>query len=156
MSLCSIAISGYMVITALSWPLMAALFPVVMGTLVFLMAISDLYFSLFGKEDYGKEESSVDFQLSESTDQALANRRTISIFLWMVGFLLLIVLAGFSVAIPLFLFLFLKLKGRKGWKISLGMAVLGWASFFALFVWLLHTPFQEGWLEKGLRAFGIL
>ncbi len=148
-------IMAWMVITALKWPLMAALFPVVIGIPVFFMAMSELYLNLSGKEDHDKEESRVDFKLSENIDQALANRRTTLIFVWILGFFLLIVLVGFSIAIPIFFLLFLKLHGKKGWKISIGMAILASICFFSLFVWLLHIPFQEGWVQRGLRAFGI-
>lgn len=155
MSFCSIVISGWVVITALNWPLMAALFPVVIGIPVSFMAIFTLYFILTGKENHDKEDSRLDFRLSEPTDQALANRRTISIFLWILGFFMLIVLVGFLVAIPFFFALFLKLVGKKGWKTSLGQAVLALGFFYGLFVWLLHTPLPEGWVQKALRTFGI-
>lgn len=154
MSLSLLVVSAWMVITALKWPLKTSLFPVVIGIPVFSLAIFELYFSLSRKE--GKEGSRVDFKLSESTDQALANRRTISIFFWILGFFLLIVLVGFPIAVPLFFILFLNFYGKEKWRISLGMAALAYAFFFGLFIWLLNTPFQEGWVQKGLRVFGIL
>jgi hypothetical protein len=156
MSLCSSVISAWMVITALKWPLIAALFPVGVGIPVFFMCISELYLNLSRKEDHSTEESQVDFKLSESTDQALTHRRTVSIFLWIFGFFLLIILVGFSIAIPIFFVLFFKIHGKEKWLISIVLAALAWACFFGLFIWLLKIPFHEGLLQRGLSAFGIL
>jgi len=98
----------------------------------------------------------MDFTLSEHVDTSLANRRTASILLWILGFFFLIVLIGFPLAIPVFFFLFLRLKGGKGWAISIVIAVLAWGCFYGLFVYLLHIRFWDGWLQKGLEAIKIM
>jgi putative tricarboxylic transport membrane protein len=72
-----------------------------------------------------------------------------------MGFFLLILLLGFPISVPLFTFLYLKLHGKEGWGMSLGLSASALACFYGLFVWLLHIPFPEGWVQKGLRAIGI-
>lgn len=156
MSLGLMVISAGVVITALKWPLRAALFPIIIGVSVFFMAIAELLLSLFGKKEMTLKEAAVDFSLSEGMDQALEIRRTLVIFSWIISFFVLIIFFGFTIAVPLFVFLYLKLQGREGWGTSLILSVSAWVFFFGLFVWLLNTPFQEGWVFKGLRAIGVI
>lgn len=150
MSLSVMAIAGWMVVTSLHWPLRTAIFILAIGIPVFCLAILESCLSLFEKEDACKEAEGADFAFPEEPEPAVANRRTISIFLWILGFFFLIVLIGFPIAVPLFLFLFLKLHGET-WGISLGLAAAGWVSFYGLFVRLLNLPFLEGWMQGWLR-----
>jgi len=154
MSLCLMVISAGVVITALKWPFRAALFPVIIGISVFFMAIAELLLNLFGKNEMVVKEAAVDFSLSEGMDKALEIRRTLVIFAWIVGFFGLIIFFGFTIAVPLFVFLYLKLQGKEGWGISLIFSVSAWVFFYGLFIWLLNTPFQEGWVVEILRKVG--
>jgi hypothetical protein len=156
MSLSLMVISAGVIITALKWPLKAALFPVAIGISVFFMTIAEFWLSLSGKGKVEEDVSGVDFKLTESGDLKLANRRTISISLWIFGFFFLILLVGFHIAVPLFFILFWKLYGKEGWVISIGLAAIAWFSFYGLFIWLLNIPFMEGWGFKGLKAIGVI
>jgi len=156
MDLCLIAIAVAVIITALKWPLKTALFPVVVGAPVILMAMADLLLNLFGREKTVEKQAAVDFKLSEDIDQTLAIRRTLLASAWIIGFFLMILFFGFHLAVPLYVFLYLKLQGRERWRISLLLMLSAWVFFYGLFVWLLDTPFQEGWTFKGLRAIGII
>ena len=69
-----------------------------------------------------------------------------------IGFFLFILFFGFSIAVPLFVFLYIKLYGKEKWVISVTMAVMSWFFFYGLFVWLLDTPFEEGLVLKVLKA----
>jgi len=142
------------VVTALKWPLRSALFPVVIGSLVFFMSMADLLLHLFSKQYVKKEAKALDFQLSKDMDSTLTTRRTVSIFLWILAFFFLIFLVGFPIAVPIFFFIFLKFKGREKWRICLGLTVVAYGSFYGLFVWLLKMHFPDGWLLQGLRALG--
>lgn len=156
MGLCFALMSLWAVITALKWPLRSALFPVVVGSLVCLMATIKFLFALFKKGKGNEDSSGFDFKLSEYTDQTSATRRTVSIFLWILGFFFLVLLIGFPVAVPLFFILFLKLQGKEGWGMSIGLAAAAWLGFYALFVRVLNLPFLEGWVQRGLRTLGIV
>jgi len=156
MDLCLIAIAVTVIITALKWPLKTALFPVVIGIPVILMTMADLLLNLSGREKRVEKQAAVDFKLSEDIDQTLATRRTLLAFAWIIGFFLMILFFGFHLAIPLYVLLYLKLQGRERWRISLPLMISAWVFFYGLFVWLLATPFQEGWIFKGLRAIGII
>jgi len=156
MDLCLIGIGLVVIITSLKWPFKTALFPIVIGTPVFLMAIADLLLNLFGREKMVEKQAAVDFKLSEDVDQTLATHRTLLAFAWIIGFFLMILFFGFHLAVPLYVLFYLKIQGRERWRISLPLMLSAWVFFYGLFVWLLDTPFQEGWIFKGLRAIGII
>jgi hypothetical protein len=148
-------VTAWLVITALKWPFRTAMFPVAIGIPVFFLAVVEFCFSLLGKKEDEAQKKGMDSELPQEIDRATARKRTLSITLWMVGFFFLILLIGFPLAVPLFLFLYVKFKGSEGWGISLGLAAVGTGAFYGLFVWLLEVPFTEGWLQRGLRFFGI-
>lgn len=143
-----IAMAGGVTVTSLRWPFKTALFPAAIAFPVFLMAAIDLLWNLFGKQKEGAKGPTGDFKLTEGLDPAVEVRRTVSMFAWVLGFFLIILLVGFTIAIPLFFLLFLRLQGKEGWKMSIGLAAVAWLSFYGLFVWLLNIPFAEGWILR--------
>jgi len=155
MSLCLVGIAAGVVITALKWPLKAALFPMVIGIPLFFMTMAEFFLGLFERKENSVKKPTMDFKLSENVDQTLAMQRTLLTFVWIIGFSLLILFLGFTIAVPLFLLLYLKLQAKERWRISFVLTGLTFGFFWGLFVWLLDMPFQEGLLLKGLRALGI-
>jgi hypothetical protein len=157
MLLCLMGISLWTIISALQWPIKTGIFPIGMGGIVFLLAMVELFFTLFQKDtdtQEKKEETEVmDFKLSADTDRAVARQRTVSIFLWIVGFFFMIVLLGMPVALPLFMFLCLKFSGKEGWKTSIGLTAVVWVSFYFLFIWFLKTQFLAGWIQQWVKGF---
>lgn len=65
-----------------------------------------------------------------------------------VGWLLFLIIAtyilGFIVAIPLFLFLFLKIWAKEGWVLSICMSGVVLGVVFLVFDYILHVPFHKG------------
>ncbi|MDI7259054.1 MAG: tripartite tricarboxylate transporter TctB family protein [Thermodesulfobacteriota bacterium] len=155
MNLCLALIAAGVTITAMKWPFKTALFPLAIGISVFLMAVTELLLSLFEREGKAAKQSAMDFKLSEGIDEAVALRRTWVAFGWIIGFFFLILFLGFSIAVPLFVFFYLRLYGKEKWGISIIMTVSSYFFFWGLFVWLLNTPLMEGWIFRGLRAIGI-
>jgi inner membrane protein involved in colicin E2 resistance len=85
----------------------------------------------------------------------LATRRTLLGFGWIIGFFLLILLFGFLIAVPLMVFLFLKVQAKERWGISLLLTGLALVFFYGLFIWLLSIPFPVGWILEGLKMPGL-
>jgi hypothetical protein len=149
LSLLVIVLSGWAVLTARAWPWKAALFPLVIGTPVLILAGIELLLELFssGRQPQGQH---MDFQLSEHLPKEVVLRRTATIFLWLFGFFVAIVLIGFPIAVPLFVFLYLKVQGREGWLLSTISTILAWGFFYVLFIRALNLPFPSGWLVTWL------
>jgi hypothetical protein len=133
--------SGYGVIAATAWPWKAALFPLAIGIPLFCLAAAEALWVLFAKEE--TQTQARDFQLTTSKDSV---RRTAVAFGWMLAFFAAIVLLGFPIAVPLFVFLYLRIQGREGWPMTIVMTLAVWGVFYGLFDYLLHLPFPTGWL----------
>ena len=137
-------LSGLAVVVALDWPWKAKLFPLVIGIPVFCLAAAEVIWSLFGS---AARIEAMDYQLSANLPQRVTLIRTLQAAAWMIGFLCVIVLAGFPIAVPLFVFLYLKLQGREGWGLSVVMTLAVWGFFYGLFDRLLHLPFPAGLIQ---------
>lgn len=141
-------VSGYGVLSAWTWPWKAALFPLTIGIPVFCLATAEALWSLFGKSS--EQDRASDFQLSRHLPEKETLRRTAIAVAWMLGFFAAIVLLGFPVALPLFVFVYLKLQGRESWTLSVVFTLVVWGIFYGLFDQLLHLPFPAGWLFSWL------
>ncbi|MGH2348651.1 MAG: tripartite tricarboxylate transporter TctB family protein [bacterium] len=132
------------------WAFNTALYPRVVGVPLILLAAVEFVLSLRGR-DGGEGGRAMDVQISTATEPAVAMRRTITTIGWLLGFFGGIWLLGFPVAIPIFVFAYLKFQGRESWLISIALAAAAWAGFDGLFVRLLHLPFGQGELLGLLR-----
>jgi hypothetical protein len=144
----SIVIALFFVVFAYEakdWKLQARLYPWAVGLPMLILAIIQVVLDLKGvgpKQTAG--DAPVDVQLAERTDPALARRRTINIFSWLVGYLIAVWLLGFSYCVPLIVFLYLKFQSRERWPLTIALTALAWIFFYGLFDRLLHLPFPDG------------
>jgi hypothetical protein len=137
------AVSGYSVIAAFFWPWKAALFPLVIGIPVFVLSAAEALWVLLGSTERAAVQ---DFQIAGDLPEAEVLRRSAAAAGWIFAFFAAILLLGFSISVPLFVFLYLKLQGRESWTLSIGFAAAAWGFFYGLFDRLLHLPFPQGWL----------
>ncbi len=152
MSLGTMVIAAWAVIKALSWPLTTALFPVVIGIPVFILAASELFSSLSKRIEVSAKGAGSKKKESERIPVS----KDVLAFLLILSFFFLILLVGFPIAVPLFVFLYMKVYGREKWGLSAGLAAAAWGGFYGLFVLVSNIHFEEGWIQQGLRALGIL
>ena len=66
--------------------------------------------------------------------------------IYLVGFLIVIWLLGFSLAVPVTTLLYLKIAGKEKWPIAILISFVSWTFFYALFERALTIPFPEGLL----------
>ena len=135
------ALAGWGVFSALSWPWKAALFPMVIGIPLFCMAAAEVLWVLLGS---AARSEARDFQLSTDLPARVMLLRTLLAMAWIAGFFAAIVLLGFPVAVPLLVFLYLKVQGGESWGLSLVFTFAVSAIFYGLFDRLLHLPFPDG------------
>lgn len=145
LSLGVIVVGAWALLSTGAWPAKAALFPRIVAIPLLVLAVAEFLLSLTHEEQTeGRTVTQgVDFQLSE-VDPSVALPRTISIFAWILGFFVAIILIGFPRAIPLFVFLYLKIEAKEGWLLSLLLSGAAWGLFYLLFVRLLPLPFSPG------------
>jgi hypothetical protein len=138
---------------AQEWRLQARLYPWAIGIPMIILAIIQVILDLKGvRAKQPSDGAPVDFQFSTDVDPALARRRTINIFAWILGFFVGIVLLGFTITIPLLVFSYLKFQSGESWLLSIILSVCAWLIFYGLFVRLLTLPFPEGLILTWLGA----
>lgn len=145
--------SGGAVLAATTWPWKASLFPFVIGVPLFLLAAAEFCLTALGR--VATDVQAADLVLSQDVDRSVARRRTVATFGWLLGVTLLIIAVGFSLAIPIFVLLYLRIHASEGWARSLTLAVVAWVFVYGLFVRLLDLPFSEGWVQLALSALGV-
>jgi len=137
---------GLLLVVAYAWALWgsrrfnfrAGLFPWAIGFPVFTLSAVQ-----FIKDFIGKGETTGPTSVEDEVPKDVANRRTVLIFGWTVGFFFAILLLGFNVAAPLCTFLYLLLS-REKWYLNLVLTVGAWAFFYGFFYYIIHVPFPPG------------
>ena len=143
LSLATACVAGYALYASLGWPFRTALFPRLIALPILFLSLIELALSVWGGETEHQGHA-VDFQFTDTVEPALAMKRTIAIMIWTLGFLALIVLVGFPLAVPIFVFAYLKIAGREPWTLTIVLTVTSWLFMEGLFNRLLHLPFPEG------------
>lgn len=128
------ALAAFACYQALSWPPKAALFPLVMGIPLLVLALAQLI---------------ADLRQAPAADDGW--RRGVVVFAWMAVFIVLVLLAGFPIAVPIFVLAYLLLESRERWGLSLALAAAAWGFFHLLFERLLHFPFDAGLIRDWLQ-----
>jgi hypothetical protein len=123
-------VAAYAVYAALRMPPKAALFPLVMGIPLLVLAAAQFILELRAAPS--------------AAEPAGAVSRALAVFAWMGGFIALVLLGGFAAAVPIFVFLYLRLDSREGWVLSGALAAAAWGFFYLVFQRLLHFPFEAG------------
>jgi TctA family transporter len=131
---------------ARNWPLQTRLFPWVIGISMLVLSLIQLAQDLLkGVLTLSRSVGGpVDVQINEPTDRALVRWRTLNIFSWIFVFFVGVWLLGFSVAVPLLVFLYMKVQSQERWTLSLVLSGSAWIVFWGLFDRLLHIPFPRG------------
>jgi hypothetical protein len=129
------AAAAYAVFTALRWPPKAALFPLVMGIPLLVLALAQMVVDLR--------------QPQRPEGPPGAGLAALAILAWMAGFIAVVLLLGFPLAVPLLIVAYLRVAGREPWLLSIALAAAAWGIFYLLFQKLLHFPFEAGLLIGG-------
>jgi tripartite tricarboxylate transporter TctB family protein len=153
-SFCALIFFIVFVYQAQEWRLQARLYPYAIGIPMVILAIIQVILDLKGvRAKQTSDGAPVDFQFSTDVDPAVARRRTLNIFAWILGFFAGIVLLGFTITIPLLVFSYLKFQSGESWTLSIVLTVCAWLMFYGLFVRLLNLPFPEGLILTWLGVY---
>jgi hypothetical protein len=133
-SLALAVVAAYAVYAALRWPPKAALFPLTMGIPLLVLALAQALVELRDP--------------ARPAESPGARTRTFIVFAWMASFIVLVLLVGFPIAVPIFVFSYLVMESREGWVLSIALAAAAWGAFHLLFERLLHFPFEDGLIRS--------
>lgn len=145
LSFAAACIAGYALYASLHWSFKTALFPRVIGIPLLMLALIEMALSIWGVERE-REGHAVDFELTTTVEPALARKRTLVIFAWILGFLVLILAVGFPLAVPIFVFAYLRIAGREPLTLSIVLTLVSWIFIEGVFDRFLHIPFPDGWI----------
>jgi hypothetical protein len=143
------AVAAYAIAAALSWPFKAALFPLVMGIPLLLLALAQLVLDLRGKAG-AADSPALDLKQAADVAPEIARRRTLATFAWMAAFVVLVLFFGFPIAVPVFVFSYLVMQSSAGWWLAIALTAAAWGFFHVVFERLLHFPFDTGLVHTWL------
>ena len=143
------------VVTAREWPLKTSLFPTIIGVAGCIIAVVlSLWIGIRGgveKEEVSEGPSgAADIFLDVNLRSGEALKRTFIICGWLVGIVAGTWLLGQLIAMPLFVFLYLKVGSREGWVVSLGLTACVIAFLYGVFDQVIHASWYEGELFRFL------
>lgn len=123
----------------------ARLYPWAIGIPMLVLAFIQVILELRGyKAKQPSDAAPMDFQFTKAIEPAVAKKRAIIMFGWLLGFFLLVWLLGFEYGIPIMVFSYLKFQSNESWLLSTILTVLAFIFFYVLFVKLLTLPFPQG------------
>jgi len=127
----------------------ARLIPLIIGVpslaLAILLVLSERYPRLLALFKVS-QDSVVRGAPSElaSSETAVGGRKVLTFLAWIVGFVILVFLVGFLITTPVFIFLFLKIRGRIGWFRTLVMSIVVGGFIYGVFEILMRGDMFKG------------
>jgi hypothetical protein len=83
-------------------------------------------------------------KIVQDNEEKKKKKKEIVITGWLILLTVSTYILGFMVAIPLFIFFFIKFQAKKGWLLSLCFSVIIVFVIYAVFVYFLKIPLHEG------------
>jgi hypothetical protein len=142
-------VSGYVVFSASRWSFKTGFFPLAVAIPLIVLVLLHLALELFAPPERAGGPS-VEAEFATDVEPRAARRRAFGLFAWVVGFITLVFVVGFPVAVPLFLFFYLTLQSGVGLFQSTGLTACAWAFFYFVFQRLIHLQFEDGLLQRWL------
>ena len=142
-SLFLIAVAGYAAFSASHWSFKTGFFPLSLAIPLIILVVVHLVLEVVG----GSEKTggpAVETEFANDVPPEVVRRRVVEIFSWIAGFIVLVFLLGFPVAVPLFMIAYLTMQSRIGWLQSIALTAGAWGFFYFLFQRLLNLQFEAG------------
>ena len=144
-----VAVLAYAVVDAFDFTLAAQLLPLVFGIPTLVLSIIVLGIEIHGRRT-GKIWRGTSSESLQAAGPATAEQerlwrsRELRIIGWLLGLFALVVLIGFLWALPIFLVLFLRIRGEQKWPIVAGVALGVFLFVYGLFALALRLPLYPG------------
>jgi hypothetical protein len=145
-SLFLILVAGYAALSASHWSFKTGFFPLAISIPLLILVILNLVLEFVGGAEKARGPA-VDTEFTNDVAPEVARRRVVETFSWIAGFILLVFLVGFPVAVPLFLVSYLAIQSQVGWLLSASLTVITWGFFNFLFQRLLNLQFEAGVIQ---------
>jgi len=144
-----ILVAGYVVYAASHWSFKSGFFPMALAIPLIILALAHLLLEVFGAPEKAGGPA-VEAEFSNDVSPEVARRRVIAVFSWIGGFILFVYLVGFPVAVPLFIFAYLKVQSQVSWLRSMALTLAAWGFFYAVFQRVVQLQFESGVIQLWL------
>jgi len=138
---------GLVIIGALfvarDWPVRASIIVLLLGSIGIVLAAMQLILDFKALRKESSPQSRPTFEVAALEHQGRWG--SLEIWAWLWGLFFAIHLIGMPVALPLFVFLYVKLYGG-GWILSLTLAAGTGGFLYGVFERILHVPWPKPWL----------
>ena len=130
--------------SSLDWPLRASILVLLLGGIGLLLALAQLgmdCWTIF-HEPAKAEGMSFEVPMPETADTRWG---ALEIWTWLIGLYAAIWLVGFTIGVPLWVFVYSKFYGSH-WITSLTLTAVAWAFIYGIFERALHVPWPDALL----------
>jgi hypothetical protein len=130
---------------AIDWPVRASIIILLLGAVGVILVGVQLAFDIKAARTEGAQITRPTFEVQAIEHQGRWG--TLEIWAWLWGLFFAIHLIGFPIALPLFVFLYIKLYGG-GWLTAVLLSALTWGFLYAIYDYLLSVPWPKPWLAS--------
>jgi hypothetical protein len=128
---------------SLDWPVRASIVILLLGSIGIVLTATQLVFDFKVLRGDRQRAEKPTFEVAALEHQGRWG--SLEIWAWLWGLFFAIHLIGMPIALPLFVFLYVKLYGG-GWATALILAGGTWGFLYGVFEQLLHVPWPQPWL----------
>lgn len=156
LSLFFLAVIAVGVITATQWRWDTRLFPWVVGIPALALTLWQLVSDLRGSgaavdSEEAAPRAFVDVPVDQTIPETVRHERTLKAMAWILGFVAGLWLLGFLIAIPLFVFFYLKWEARAAMPMAILLALATELFIWGVFDAIMHMAWPEAALFTFLR-----
>lgn len=144
-----ILIAAYVIYSASHWSFKTGFFPLAIAIPLLILSVAHLFLELFGPAEKPSGPA-IEADFSQEVPPEVARQRVITIFSWIAAFIVFVFLVGFPLAVPVFIFLYLKFQSQVSWPRSIVLTAATWGFFHAVFQRLVQLQFEDGLIQTWL------
>jgi hypothetical protein len=139
---------GLVILVALfiakDWPVRASIVILLLGSIGIVLTLIQLVLDFKALRASISKVERPTFEVAALEHQGRWG--SLEIWAWLWGLFVAIHLIGFPVALPLFVFLYVKIYGGR-WATAIILTAGTWAFLYGVFDYLLHVPWPKAWLS---------
>jgi len=128
---------------AKDWPIRASIVILLLGSIGIVLALAQLRLDFKAARAQGAKTLRPTFEVQAIEHQGRWG--SLEIWAWLWGLFFAIRLIGFPVALPLFVFLYVKLYGGR-WLTAIILTAVTWGFLYGIYDHLLSIPWPKPWI----------
>jgi hypothetical protein len=128
---------------AKDWPVRASIVILLLGSIGIVLTFFQLVLDLKVLRGHGLKVGRPTFEVEALEHQGRWG--SLEIWAWLWGLFFAIHLIGMPIALPLFVFLYVKIYGGR-WTTAIILAAGTWGFLYGIFEQVLHVPWPKPWL----------